>query len=99
MAASIHHHRTTPQAKRLRREAGEWLRGLRQKADLSQLDLAVRLGLKYYTFVSQVENGVGRVPSDLMEPWARAVGSSPAQFAKRLLRYYDPETYRLVFRR
>jgi len=29
----------------------------RADAGLSQIDLAARLGLKYYTFISQVENG------------------------------------------
>jgi len=98
MAAPIHHSRSTSEAKRLRKEAGEWLRSRRQKADLSQIDLANRLGLKYYTFISQIENGLGRVPSELTEAWARALGVPPADFAKKLLRYYDPETYRLVFR-
>jgi transcriptional regulator with XRE-family HTH domain len=97
MASPIHHTQATSEAKRLRKEAGEWLKMLRKEAGLSQLDLANRLGLKYYTFVSQVENGAGRVPSDLVEAWAVAVNVHPAEFAKRLLGFYDPQTYRLLF--
>jgi len=64
---------------------------------LSQIELAARLGFKYYTFVSQVENGFGRVPTESMEAWARALGAKPSSFARQLLSYYDPELYRILF--
>ena len=73
----------------LRKRAGAWLQERRKAAGLSQIELAQRLGLKYYTFISQVENGFGRVPSDSMEAWARALGIAPADVrarAARLLR-------------
>jgi transcriptional regulator with XRE-family HTH domain len=89
--------KTTPEAKKLRREAGTWLKELRVRAGLSQIELAERLGLKYYTFISQVENGFGRVPTDSMEAWARALGTDPSDFARQLLSFYDPELYRLLF--
>ena len=63
----------------------------------SLLALAEHLGLKYYTFVSQVENGFGRVPTDSMEAWARALAVEPSAFARRLLSFYDPELHRLLF--
>jgi transcriptional regulator with XRE-family HTH domain len=89
--------KTMPEAKRLRREAGAWLKELRAKAGLSQIELAEKLGLKYYTFISQVENGFGRVPTDSMEAWARALGSDPSEFARQLLSFYDRELYRILF--
>jgi transcriptional regulator with XRE-family HTH domain len=89
--------KTVPEAKRLRREAGAWLKDLRAKAGLSQIELAEKLGLKYYTFISQVENGFGRVPTDSMEAWALALGADPSEFARQLLSFYDPELYRLLF--
>jgi hypothetical protein len=64
---------------------------------MSQLELAQRLGLKYYTFVSQVENGFGRVPTESMEAWGRALGVDPPTFARQLLSFYDPELHRLLF--
>ena len=70
MGAAIQFANSTADAKQLRKEAGRWLQGMRKKAGLSQIDLANQLGLKYYTFVSQVENGFGRVPSESMEAWA-----------------------------
>lgn len=85
------------QAKQLRKQAGSWLKELRGRAGLSQIDLAARLGFKYYTFISQVENGFGRVPTESMEAWARALGVDPPAFARRLLSFYDPEMHRLLF--
>ena len=89
--------KTAPAAKELRRQAGAWLKELRARAGLSQLQLAALLDLKYYTFVSQVENGFGRVPTESMEAWARAVGVEPPAFARHLLSFYDPELHRLLF--
>jgi DNA-binding XRE family transcriptional regulator len=86
-----------PEARRQRKQAGDWLKQLRAKAGLSQVELAGRLGLKYYTFVSQVENGFGRVPTESMEAWARALGADPAAFARQLISFYDPELHRLLF--
>ncbi len=81
----------------LRKEAGNWLKARRTEAGLSQVDLAARLGLKYYTFISQVENGFSRVPTETMEAWALALQLDPADFAKHLLVYYEPELHRLLF--
>jgi transcriptional regulator with XRE-family HTH domain len=86
-----------PDAKQLRKQAGTWLKELRGRAGLSQVELAQALGLKYYTFISQVENGFGRVPTDSLEAWARALGVDPPQFTRELLAYYEPELYRLLF--
>lgn len=85
------------QAKQLRKLAGGWLKELRARAGLSQIELAAKLGLKYYTFISQVENGFGRVPTESMEAWARALDANPTEFARKLLSYYDPELHRLLF--
>jgi transcriptional regulator with XRE-family HTH domain len=88
---------TAPKGAELRKRAGSWLQERRKAAGLSQIDLAARLGLKYYTFVSQVENGFGRVPIDGMEAWARALDIAPPAFARHLLACYEPELHRLLF--
>ena len=54
----------TSSVKLRRKEAGTWLKGLRGQAGLTQTELAGRLGFKYYPFVSQVETGFSRVPTD-----------------------------------
>lgn len=89
--------KTEPQSKRLRKQAGSWLKQMRGRAGLSQIQLAEKLGFKYYTFISQVENGFGRVPTESMEAWARALGADPTDFTRELLSYYEPELHRLLF--
>jgi transcriptional regulator with XRE-family HTH domain len=86
-----------PEARQLRKHAGDWLKQRRADAGLSQIDLAARLGLRYYTFISQVENGFSRVPTEIMAAWAAELGLEPAAFAKHLLIYYEPELHRLLF--
>lgn len=85
------------ETQKLRREAGRWLKVLREGADLTQAELAERVNLRYYTFVSQVESGLGRVPIEMQGAWALAVGLDPAHFARTLLAYYEPELNRLLF--
>ena len=81
----------------LRQQAGRWLKDARETAGLTQAGLAERVGLRYYTFVSQVESGLGRLPIETQGAWAEALGLEPGEFAKVLLRYYEPELYRLLF--
>lgn len=85
------------ETKRLRKEAGRWLKAAREAAGLTQSELAQRVGLRYYTFVSQVESGVGRLPIETQGAWAEALGLDVQAFAQTLLRYYEPELYRLLF--
>ena len=59
--------------------------------------VADKVGLRYYTFVSQVESGHGRVPIEAQAAWAKAVGLDETGFARTLLALYDPELYRLLF--
>jgi transcriptional regulator with XRE-family HTH domain len=97
MVRSRQAEKTAPKSLEMRKRAGAWLQERRKAAGLSQIDLADRLGLKYYTFVSQVENGFGRVPTDSMEGWARALGIAPSEFARHLLTFYEPELHKLLF--
>ena len=83
--------------KERRKEAGAWLRSLRERAGLTQMDLAIRLGFKYYAFVSQVETGFTRLPPQKVEAWAHAVGADPPVFARRLLSFYEPELHRVLY--
>lgn len=89
--------RSDPDVQGLRRVAGEWLRKLREQRGLSQRDLAKLVGAEYYTFISQLEMGRGRVPPDRYKVWADALGVPPRDFVKTLLRYYDPVTYGMLF--
>jgi transcriptional regulator with XRE-family HTH domain len=81
----------------LRRDAGQWLKHLREAQGLSQRDLAEMVGVEYYTFISQVESGRGRIPPDRYRAWADALGVPARELVMKLMRYYDPVTYRILF--
>ena len=81
----------------LRQQAGRWLKELRETRRLSQRGLADRVGAEYYTFISQIEAGRGRIPPDRYEAWATALDVEPKAFVQKLLRYYDPLTHAIVF--
>jgi transcriptional regulator with XRE-family HTH domain len=85
------------QTKVLRQEAGRWLKAARERAGLTQAQLSEEVGLRYYTFVSQVESGVGRLPIETQAAWAKALRLDEAEFARTLLAYYEPELHRLLF--
>jgi transcriptional regulator with XRE-family HTH domain len=81
----------------LRREAGQWLRQLRERRGYSQRALADRVGIEYYTFVSQIEAGRGRIPAERYEVWADALAVDPAIFVRNMLRFYEPTTFQILF--
>jgi hypothetical protein len=60
--------------------------------------LARRLGFKYYAFVSQVETGLNRVPTEKLEAWANTLDVDPAAFAKQLISFYEPELHRILYK-
>ncbi|KTQ95611.1 Cro/Cl family transcriptional regulator [Aureimonas ureilytica] len=81
---------------RLREEGGAWLKKQREEAGLTQKDLSEILELKIYTFISQIELGRGKIPSDRYKEWAKALGLDEYEFAKKILYYYEPSIYELV---
>lgn len=85
------------ESKELRLALGAWLRDLREAKGLSQRDLADALGLEYYTFISQLENGRGKIPSNRYLDWARELGEEPKAFVRKLLMHYDPVTHEILF--
>lgn len=86
-----------PDGAALRKEAGAYVKGLREKAGITQAQLAKSLGLEYYTLISQIENGKTRVPPDQMLRWAQELDVEPRLFGQRLLQYYDPFMWQLLF--
>jgi ribosome-binding protein aMBF1 (putative translation factor) len=89
--------RADPDVQELRKSAGAWLRNLRERRGLSQRDLASEVGAEYYTFISQLETGRGRIPPDRYQSWAKALGVNPRLFVKTIMSYYDPVTYHILF--
>lgn len=85
------------ESQRLRQACGAWLKDLREKAGLSQRELALAIGIEYYSFVSQIEAGKGRVPTSHIKAWAEAVRVPVRDFAIRLMGFYDPVNHALIF--
>src|SRR5499425_1749196 len=83
--------------RKLRKQAGAWLRELRERRGLSQRELAARVGAEYYTFISQLETGRGRIPPDRYLIWAHALGIDKREFVRTLMSFYDPVTYGILF--
>jgi len=73
------------------------LKQLRAKAGYTQKELAQKAGLEYYTFISQIENGSGRVPVELYGEFAQAYGVDVEKFARMMVRLYDPALYNWLF--
>jgi transcriptional regulator with XRE-family HTH domain len=93
-----HQRLATTGAQELRREGGRWLRQCRENAGLSQRQLAQLVGAEYYTFISQLETGRGRVPPDRYYDWAKALNIQPREFVQNILRFYDPVTFEILFK-
>lgn len=85
------------ESKEHRLALGAWLRDLREEQGLSQRDLSEALGLDYYTFISQLENGRGKIPSNRYRDWAKALGQDSRTFVLKLLMHYDPVSYDILF--
>ncbi|NBN63778.1 helix-turn-helix domain-containing protein [Microvirga tunisiensis] len=84
-------------AVQLRKAAGEWLKSMREARGLSQTELAELVGVDYYSFVSQIENGRGRIPAGRFAKWADALGMKRKDFVYHILRYYEPVVFELLF--
>lgn len=87
---------STKEARILRAEGGDYIKRLRIERGLTQRDLADTLGLKYYSFISQLENGQGRLPPNLYVKTARALKVDIAEFALTMLSFYDPHTHAAI---
>lgn len=89
--------RSAEEVQTLRREAGRWLKAQRERAGLSQTQLALRLGTDHYTFISQVEIGRSRIPPDRYRDWAVALEQPVVDFTRAVMRFYDPELSAILF--
>ncbi len=85
------------EVKELRRQAGAWLKNRRTEVGLTQRALAEAVGLEYYTMVSMIEAGRGRIPPDSYLAWASALRMQPAEFVRTLMQFYDPITHAILF--
>ncbi len=87
----------TDASREARLAMGLWLKALREAQGMSQRDLATALDLDYYTFISQLENGRGRIPPARYRDWAEALKVEVRIFVMTLLSYHEPLTYEILF--
>lgn len=92
----IQYDKSTKEARILRAEGGDYIKQLRLEAGLTQKQLSEALNLKYYTFISQLENGQGRLPPNLYVKTAKALGVDVREFALQMLSFYDPHTHAAI---
>ena len=88
--------RSAEAARALRKRGGKWIKVQREAVGLTQRELALAVGLPYYSFVSSIEVGSGKPPPELYEAFARALHMEPKDFAWAMLRYYDPWVFKAL---
>lgn len=81
----------------MRKRYGAMLREMRQEAGLTQQEVAAHLGYDYYTMVSQIERGLGRIPPEDLPVWASLYRKDPKEFAKLALYWTDPYVYAAIW--
>ena len=92
-----HQNLSDPETMRLRKEAGQIIKQLREKSGHSQGTLAKAVGAKVKTFVSQVELGLCRIPPVQVPIWAQELGYSQRDFMLLIMPYYDPIAFSILF--
>ena len=85
------------EVRNLRKAGGAWLKQCRLNKGLTQLQVAEAIGLENYTMVSMIESGRSRIPPESYELWATVMDLKPCDFVKKIMQYYDPITYNILF--
>lgn len=80
-----------------RAEAGRWLRHKREEAGLTQRELAQKVGALYFTYISQIELGQGKIIPERWPAWAEALDVHPRIFSMKMLQSYEPCAYKMIF--
>lgn len=91
------HNRLSPEGIRARKKAGGIIKALRNRAGYTQRELAQKLSLDYYTFVSAVENGQSRVPAYMYHEMAGYLSVDPVAFSMYGTKIYDPTIWAALY--
>jgi len=94
---ALHHKATDNKSKTARKQGGLVVKTLRTTNEYTQRELAHKVGLEYYTFISQIEAGVGKIPPAKYKAFADAFGVDVKRFVRELMKFYDPETFEVLF--
>jgi transcriptional regulator with XRE-family HTH domain len=74
------------------------LREARLHARITQREVARAIGVEYFQTIGANENGRARVPPARYADYARVLKMDPKDFVRKLLRHYDPEAWKILFR-
>ena len=77
--------------KSLRKDGGQYIKNLRLEAGLTQRELSDKIGMPYYTFISQIESGNAKLNPSFYEKAALAFGVEPKIFVKKMSFQYRNE--------
>ena len=80
-----------------RKNFGQMIQQRRQEIDMTQPELAEKTNQKFFTFVSNVENGRAKIPTVDLKIWARALKVNRNQFVQNYLFAADPPLYNALF--
>ena len=58
--------------------------------------MADRLGIKHYSYLSQIETGLSRPPMGKLQAWAKTLDVDPTEFAEQIISFYEPALYRML---
>ena len=75
---------------------GGYVRELRLHLNLSQIELAERVGLTG-DMISKIENGFASLPAARAADFAKALAIDPQQFGLVLLSHHDPFLFSMIF--
>jgi transcriptional regulator with XRE-family HTH domain len=84
------------ESKQLKIALGQYLKRMREKANLTQAQVSMPLGFGYNSAVSQIENGTARIPQELYGPWADVLGIPRHEFAIIVLKHLEPGLFKIM---
>lgn len=76
---------------------GAYMQGLREKAGMTQAQLAQALGFTYPSAISAIEVGRNTVPPERYLQFAEVLGVEPKVFGEEVLRLTDPWMHAILF--
>ena len=87
----------TNNARPERVKLGNWMKTRREELGLTQNDLAKLLNYEYYTYISAIESGKGRIPPEKYEAFAKALKMPALDLYKIILRHEDPYGFKIAY--
>ena len=80
-----------------RKAFGQRLKHRREQLGLTQMEMALATNQAYFTFISAVETGKTKLPTQDIEAWATVLKVDINLFAKAFVQAYDVSLYNALF--